>query len=175
MAATNRLLIQVGQQGAKFLRFERHLGHVAAAADLIRLRAHVIRGTGKAVGALASYVEFGVLQQGLCRLERALVVGIVADHQFVEHRGARGPERQQHGQQHEHDDDEQRDATLAPRTGTVVCMKRRGANHGFAFHINPWLRNWNTLRNTRCSRFLRGGLLVLRVVMFTCVTPSQSV
>ena len=77
MAATNRLLIQVGQQGAKFLRFERHLGHVAAAADLIRLRAHVIRVTGKAVGALASYVEFGVLQQGLCRLERALVVGIV--------------------------------------------------------------------------------------------------
>ena len=44
-----------------------------------------VEAVTRLLGPLAPDVEFGVLQQRLRRFEGALVVGVIADHQLVEH------------------------------------------------------------------------------------------
>ena len=66
--------------------------------------------------------DVGILHEGLGRLEGALVVGIVANYEFVEQRGARSPQRQQHGQQHEHNHHKERNTALACSVGASQAM-----------------------------------------------------
>ena len=68
--------------------------------------AAVCSGADTAISVFSPNVEFGVLDQRLSCFEGALVVSVVANQHFVEQRGARRPQCQQHGEHYEHNDDE---------------------------------------------------------------------